>query len=424
MLVAWCNRRIYMRNVMKSHINKTVALMSVFAGVLSWFGCHYIYTTYSDKLSESVMIGSLCAVLFAAVFLTVLLGSMITGSFNKESELFVDFGHMAAYFICSLIGIFVLVMGLEFIYECNPNIKSIEPTSYIFVIDESGSMSGNDPGGLRYEAIPEIMKATEKGFLYMVYTFSDDTQIIRDMAPLDAEYEPIPVNSDGGTAICGTIIRILQDYKNGVWDGGSNPKVVFLTDGSATDLSNGFLWFRGNMPEFNAAIEEYYDLDINISTVGLGSVDREIMTKMAETTGGVFVNIQNASDLASAMKNAASFYSDRNLLSIRYMKRWDTLYGFLRILFLTIIGTVIGSLMLLAYMEDSSIPIIIVSSIICSLIGSVLFEIGLKIGVYQSLLWIVLWALFSLTPGHIYPKVKRAIENQFVACIDMCRIGR
>ncbi|NSE26227.1 VWA domain-containing protein [Fusicatenibacter saccharivorans] len=413
-----------MRNVMKSHINKTVALMSVFAGVLSWFGCHYIYTTYSDKLSESVMIGSLCAVLFAAVFLTVLLGSMITGSFNKESELFVDFGHMAAYFICSLIGIFVLVMGLEFIYECNPNIKSIEPTSYIFVIDESGSMSGNDPGGLRYEAIPEIMKATEKGFLYMVYTFSDDTQIIRDMAPLDAEYEPIPVNSDGGTAICGTIIRILQDYKNGVWDGGSNPKVVFLTDGSATDLSNGFLWFRGNMPEFNAAIEEYYDLDINISTVGLGSVDREIMTKMAETTGGVFVNIQNASDLASAMKNAASFYSDRNLLSIRYMKRWDTLYGFLRILFLTIIGTVIGSLMLLAYMEDSSIPIIIVSSIICSLIGSVLFEIGLKIGVYQSLLWIVLWALFSLTPGHIYPKVKRAIENQFVACIDMCRIGR
>ena len=413
-----------MRNVMKSHINKTVALMSVFAGVLSWFGCHYIYTTYSDKLSESVMIGSLCAVLFAAVFLIVLLGSMITGSFNKESELFVDFGHMAAYFICSLIGIFVLVMGLEFIYECNHNIKSIEPTSYIFVIDESGSMSGNDPGGLRYEAIPEIMEATEEGFPYMVYTFSEDTQIIRDMAPLDAEYEPIPVNSDGGTAICGTILRILQDNKNGVWDGGSNPKVVFLTDGSATDLSNGFLWFRGNMPEFNAALEEYYDLDINISTVGLGSVDREIMTKMAETTGGVFVNIQNASDLASAMKTAASSYSDRNLLSIRYMKRWDTLYGFLRILFLTIIGTVIGSLMLLAYMEDSSIPIIIVSSIICSLIGSVLFEIGLKIGVYQSLLWIVLWSLFSLTPGHIYPKVKQAIGNQFVTCMDMCRIGR
>lgn len=88
-----------MRNVMKSHINKIVTLMSVFAGVLSWFGCHYIYTTYRDKLSGSVMIGSLCAFLFASVFLMVLLGSMITGSFNRESDLFVDFGHMAAYFI-------------------------------------------------------------------------------------------------------------------------------------------------------------------------------------------------------------------------------------------------------------------------------------------------------------------------------------
>lgn len=285
-------------------------------------------------------------------------------------------------------------------------------------------MSGNDPDGLRYEAIPEIMKATEEGFPYMVYTFSNDTQIIRNMAPMDAEYQPIPVNSDGGTAIYGTILRILQDYKNDVWDGGSNPKVVFLTDGSATDLSNGFLWFRGNMPEFNAALEEYYELGINISTVGLGSVDRETMTKIAETTGGVFVNIQNASDLASAMKTAATSYSDRNLLSIRYMKRWDTLYGCLRILFLTIIGTVIGSLMLLAYMEDSSIPIIIVNSIICSLIGSILFEIGLKIGVYQSLLWIVLWSLFSLTPGLIYPRAKQVIEDRFITHMAMCRIGR
>ena len=118
------------------------------------------------------------------------------------------------------------------------------------------------------------------------------------------------------------------------------------------------------------------------------------------------------------MKTAATSYSDRDLLSIRYMKHWDALYGILRVLFLTIIGSVIGSLMLLPYMEDSSIPIIIVSSIICSLIGSILFEIGLKIGVFQSLLWIVLWFLFSLTLGYIYPKAKQVFGNQFVTRMD------
>lgn len=407
-----------MGNVMKTHINKIVALMSAIAGILTWLGCRYIYTTYSGKLPGPVMIGALCSLLFAVIFLTVIVGSMATGSFNKESDLYEDFGQLVTYFIGGLIGVLALSMGLEYIYERNPNIKSIEPTSYIFVIDESGSMSSNDPSGLRYEAVSEIMKAAEEGFPYMVYTFSNDTQIVRDMGPLDEEYTAIPVNSNGGTAIRGTILKILQDYKDGVWDGGPNPKVVFLTDGSATDLSNGFLWFKGNMPEFNTALEEYYNLGINISTVGLGHVDREIMTKMAETTGGVFVNIENASDLAAAMKTAATSYSDRDLLSIRYMKHWDTLYGILRVVFLTIIGSVIGSLILLAYMEDSSIPIIIASSILCSLFGSILFEIGLKIGVYQSLLWGILWFLFSLTLGFIYPKAKQFVGNQCVTRMD------
>ena len=39
----------------------------------------------------------------------------------------------------------------------------------------------NDPNGLRYQAIPEIMKEENAGFPYMVYTFSDDTQIAREM---------------------------------------------------------------------------------------------------------------------------------------------------------------------------------------------------------------------------------------------------
>lgn len=407
-----------MNNKEKPRFNKIVALMSVIVGVSTWFGCRYLYTAFHDTLSGPVLIGILCSCLFFAVFLTVWIGSVISKSFDKKSDLYEDFGSMIRYFIGGMAGILLLSMTLEFIYELNPKFKAIEPTSYIFVIDESGSMSGNDSTGLRYDAIPEIMEAEEAGFPYMVYTFSNDTQIVRNMGPLEDEYEPIPVNSDGGTAIYGTILQILKDYKDGIWDGGTNPKVIFLTDGAATDLSNGFLWFKGNMPEFNSALEEYNDLGINISTVGLGLVDREIMTKMAETTGGVFVNIQNATDLASAMKTAATSYSDRDLLSIRYMKRLDALYGVLRILFLTIIGTAIGSLMLLSYMEESSIPVIVVTSIFGSLIGSILFEIGLKIGIFQSLLWLVLWFLFSLTLGYVYPKTKQLAGNQFVTRSD------
>ena len=401
-------------------INAAVSCMSVIAGVAAWIGCYFIYTEYYNAIPVPFLVGIMCAALFFLLFITVWIGSVVSGAFDKNSVLYANAGRMLGYLLIGTLGVLLLSSLLEFLYELSPKHKEIEATSYIFILDESGSMSMNDPNGLRYQAIPEIMKEKNAGFPYMVYTFSDDTQIAREMGPLDDEYNEIPIKNDGETTIFGTVIKVLNDYKNRVWDGGANPKIIFLTDGAATDLSKDFLWFKGNMPEFTSALEEYSELGINISTVGLGSVDREVMRKMAETTGGVFVSIQNASDLGAAMKTAATSYSDRNLLSIRYMKHLDKIYGVVRILFLSIIGMVIGSLVLLAYMEDTSIPIIIVSSAVSALAGSVLLELGLKIGIPQGGLWCCLWILFSLTLGYIYPKIE---NSRLLSWNEGCRMA-
>lgn len=265
-------------------------------------------------------------------------------------------------------------------------------------------MSGNDPKGLRYDAISEIMNSPENMLPYMVYAFSSESRILRNMGTLEPDEAKIPVTCDGTTSIREITLRILQDYKEKRWNGGDNPKIIFLTDGFATDLDNGFLWFKGNVPEFNAALEEYSKLGINISTVGLGSVDKELMRKMAETTGGVFINVDQATDLAAAMKTAATSYSERNLLSVRYMKHMNKLFGFLRIFFLSLIGLLIGGLLAFAYMEDSSMPFIVINSAAGSILGSVLLEVGIQNGVYQSVLWFILWILFAATLGYVYPE--------------------
>lgn len=164
---------------------------------------------------------------------------------------------MLKYFTFSIVGIFCLTMLLEYLYELNPKQKIIEPTSYILVIDESGSMSRNDPEGLRYNAISEIMNSTDSPLPYMVYAFSSEPKILRDMGPMTENEAAFTVTCDGATSIYETTLRILQDYKDAKWNGGTHPKLIFLTDGFATDLDNGFLWFKGNIPEFNAALEEY-----------------------------------------------------------------------------------------------------------------------------------------------------------------------
>lgn len=58
---------------------------------------------------------------------------------------------------------------------------------------------------------------------------------------------------------------------------------------------------------------------------------------MAETTGGTFISINQAEDLADAMNTAATSYSERNLLSIRYMKHLNKLFGCLRVLSLVLL---------------------------------------------------------------------------------------
>lgn len=320
----------------KSRINKPVFLISAVAGGILWFFCNYLYSTYRLKIAGFLMFPALCTFLFTVLFLIIWISSVVTGSFDKKNHLYTSIWGMLKYFSLSIVIIFFLSMLLEYLYELNPNQKITEPTSYIFVIDESASMSSNDPNGLRYNAISEIMNSPENTLPYMVYAFSSESRILRDMGYLTSNEEEIPINCDGATSIRETTLRILQDYKDKKWSGGKNPKIIFLTDGFATDLDNGFLWFKGNVPEFNTALEEYSKLGISISTVGLGSVDKQLMRKMAETTGGTFISINQAEDLADAMNTAATSYSERNLLSIRYMKHLNMLFGCLRVLFLII----------------------------------------------------------------------------------------
>lgn len=404
------NHNIFKKKVRRTNqlpINKRVLRISVLTGGIAWILCQSLYSAYKWKIAGVLMIPTLCTILFAGVFLSVWAGSAATGSFDRKSFFYSGWKSMLVFFIMGAAAVFSLTMMLEFVYELKGKQKEIEPSSYIFVLDESGSMLGNDSDGLRYAAVQEIMKNSSASLPYMIYAFSDEPQMLRNMA-VQAENEPkLPVTCSGATAIVETTLRILQDYKDKKWDGGKNPKIIFLTDGCATDLRNGFFGFQGNIREFNKALEEYNNLGISISTVGIGSADKKLMSKMAETTGGVFINVDQATDLAEAMRAAATSYSERDLLSIRYMKQKDHLFGFLRILFLSLIGLLIGSLMALAYMDDKSTQLILMNSAAGSVLGSVLLELGVQNGMSQGALWFFLWILFSMTVGYLSPKKRR-----------------
>lgn len=386
-------------------INRTTAAVSFLAGVIAWGLCFWLRFTLEKTLNSVLLTALLFTALYVVSFAAVALSSFLRGSFDRKFYFASDAGHWAGAALAGLLLTFVISLGLEWVYECELYEKSAEPTSYVFVLDESGSMATSDTDGKRYEAIREIISEKESSFPYMIYTFADEVKLVREMKPISEGYEDIPPVSEGGTAIGGTVGRLRSDYESGVWKDQNHPKVIFLTDGYATDLPWGIFGFSEKRT-LNGHLKNLGEAGVEISTVGLGSADEGLLRHIAETTGGTFISIEDASQLTESMKQAALSQSGRTLLSERRARRGDWIYAWMRIVFLFIIGALSGASMLIAYGSDVSTPLIIVLSIGEALLGGLLMEFGLKAGISQPILWCILWVLISLTVGYI------KLENQ------------
>lgn len=122
------------------------------------------------------------------------------------------------------------------------------------------------------------------------------------------------------------------------------------------------------------------------------------MNKIAKSTGGVFIDVSDAAALSEAMNTAAREYADRDLLSTRYISSLNVLYGFLRVLFLSLLGSGLGFLVAVAYGFPDSTSLIIVSSIVKSVLGAIIMELGTSVlGFSDKFMWLILWILLSIT---------------------------
>ena len=381
-------------------INRTTAVVSLLAGFIALGLCFWLRLTLEKTLNSVLMTALLFTALYVVSFAAVSLSSFLRGSFNQKSYFASDRARWTGAALAGLLFTFAASLGLEWVYECDLYEKSAEPTSYGFVLDESGSMATSDTDGKRYEAIREIISEKESSFPYMIYTFADEVKLVREMKPISEGHEDFPPVSDGGTSIGGAVARLRSDYESGVWKDQNHPKVIFLTDGYATDLPWGIFGFSEKRT-LNGHLKNLGEAGVEISTVGLGSADEGLLRHIAETTGGTFISIEDASQLTESMKQAALSQSGRTLLSERRARRGDWIYALMRIAFLFIIGALSGASMMIAYSSDVSTPLIIVLSIGEALLGGLLMEFGLKAGISQPILWCILWVLISLTVGYI-----------------------
>lgn len=370
-------------------VSLLVLLLSALAGAAMWLIGWGIYAARAESMSMPLLIGLEFGLLALAVGAVVLVVSISTGVFTENPISGGGFGSAAAMVLAGVVLVGALGALFQWIYGMGFGRSVSECTSYVFVIDDSGSTESSDPEGKRYQAIPEVLSGMPDTFPYAVYSFSDEVYELRAMAPKSEGSSSFEPQNLGGTAIKTTLDAIIYAYETGGWSGGDVPKVIFMSDGYATDVGP----FYGGL---KTVLREYVKNGISISTVGLGAADEGLMSKIAKSTGGVFVDVDDASQLSAAMVSAASRHSARDLLSTRYTTHLGFLYGLMRVVFLTILGTLIGAVAWIASGAVSSMSLTIVSSVIKSLLGALVMELFSSLsGLSDRLLWLILWVLIA-----------------------------
>lgn len=352
------------------------ALLFFFVGEMIY---HRLIVNVNSILFMGVYFAALGLILAAALFLAARLYGF---EFSPKS--------LIVSMICILL-LFILGMFFEFLYE----FKSVSVTAtsgdYIFAIDNSSSMGGNDPLQKRIAAVRQLVESQEENTRFAVYTFSDDINCIREMGPASEQFEDMALTPEGGTAIVGALTKIMDDMKSGRLPYDKGTQVILLTDGYATDTD----FFGGNI---DSVLKDFSEIEVSISTVGLGDVDERFLENISGKTGGQSVTTDNVEDLGNAMVSVArTSDTDRNLLSVRKQADPDWLYALMRIVFLSLLGALYLGIKITMTDESVNALMIIISSAAGSVIGALIIEFGLSIGLSGILAHLLLVLCISLT---------------------------
>ncbi len=377
-------------------------IVSIIAGLLYGLIMEFPY-----RLLYNLNIGDfrfpsvvLTLIYFLGLFITV--GIAVALVSNIRYNQYNGTIHKKLFFI-SLILIILLSLLFEFLYDIvRKNVHLGTFDSYVFVIDESGSMTSSDPQEMRYDVIDKLLENKKDTFEYAIYAFSNDWIEVRKMAPKSDNIKWADVNGikGGGTEIYRVLDGIYELIDNGELDADKKTRIILLSDGDPTEYYS--------KKEVQNMLAKYENKGITISSVGLLYDLQWYMEMIAESTGGVYVKCTNPSKLDSAMTTASigtNFY--RNLLGPRSSTFLPILLGLMRIIFVTGLGLIIA-------LEKCAIAEKFVetkSVLISSVVGGILAGITIEIGYF------LLPIFFQFLPGGTILQTMTPTLMRVITCV-------
>lgn len=342
---------------------------------------------YDASGSNILLVGAVCGILVGLILAACVICELISPCLTVDKQVSMKHFGMA---LAAALAAFLLMCLCEFIYELNSAYTVAEFNDYIFVVDDSGSMSGSDPSDLRYSALDNLLESMGQDKRVGLIRFTDQ----RDSAPIQMDYltpghkEILKENiqrhqSSGGTDIQQALDQALEMYSQDALSG-RHPVVVLLSDG-------------GSSVNVSGVANRYLKEGVAISTVALGSGASEaLLQELAQATGGQYFEVEEADGLVTAFQQVNRAVSYRCLFSPRPgPQRGNVLYMVLRVVFLLLPAMLIGTAIVLLF-PHRGIERQLGVSAAAGLVSGLLMELGMYWFLPQAPVRAVCWILYGL----------------------------
>lgn len=400
-----------MRNKKKNpnKFNVVLLIVTLITATLSAVGMYFLYhgLRYESAISPlytPVVMG----ILFAAFLLVTVLvvfavsnlgmtfrADVITGRYGK--------GRILLYMLIGVLVIAVVMAGAEFLYEMDFQTRTREEgvSTYVFLIDDSGTMDSNDPNDLRYRSIEAILSTKPARTQFTVYSFATNVKLV---TPLQTVGDGVKVAQNPEytlTNMKAGLAKVMEDYKQGIWSSKGKTSLILITDGDPTDF--------GDISGVTSILDEMVDEEITLGIVGVIGADNDLMQEMADYTGGTFTDITDIEELDDAVRSVSGDDGlTRDLLSEREELEMDWVYALIRVAALFVAGIIITVVAALCYGNSTSFNFILVTNIIKALVAAALMELAFLAPDLTVVLWLASWILM----GTVFARVGETEERE------------
>lgn len=292
---------------------------------------------------------------------------------------------------------FILLTPLfEFIYELGKGkieIDKYDDIQYVYLIDDSGSMSSNDENNDRYIAVEEIIRNMDKTDAFAVYRFADKAECVTELGSITSDnyrFNLQVLNIGGSTNLLSSINNIIKEIETRR----INTKIIVLTDGSPSDNYFG---------KYNKVIKNCIKNNVSVSAVGFGSPNEKFLDDLAKSTGGIYVYSDSVDQLQNSLATVvdtvtASVSNNRDLLGYRLdYKAYNVLYILMRIIFLSILGVIWSMIKISLIGETLYADMVLKIMGLITCVAAVLLEVLLLVGVPDLLVRMLFCISWSIT---------------------------